>query len=777
MISICLPTLNARAFLEERMDSILCQTVTDWELIVCDSYSSDGTWEYLLQFASDPRIHLHQVPKEGLYAGWNECLRRAKGEYVYVATADDTMEPNCLEHLQRALESHPDVDLALSEVRRMDDRGNTLNLQRADIWRMLEPQEGRCERVPGSSFFLLLCGLAQGFGSVTGLLVRRRLFEKTGPFPTDQSFLGDCEWALKAVLHSDVLIVPGLLATWRRHGDQASSSWNLRAASIFLGTLERVLDSCGDMLSMKWRSVPSWRDRLTEARRAEAELATKLFTTNLRAHWRSFPRWIVEAAAVSPALLIERFSRGFRFAERHRRDAVEKTRRLLADFGEAWPERRTFTQTRGNGRALVDIGGETMRRPGVTGRAPVATGPGATHFENETTLPSPSDSKVTLPGRSGIVPGDERPDSASSIVHCPVCARPALSVHPENRATLSENGRVFENYSCSHCNLIFCHPIPSDDEIRFLYTERYDFAWFRRRAYLKRAQAVHRFHRLRSLWVEMGASDRPRFLDIGCGHGWLVERAQKAGWAATGIDFLADEQVRLARGRGVDLRAAAIEEFDSPPGSFDLVSMWHSLEHTSDPGRVLGVLGRLLADRGLLVIAVPNREAAGLEKMGAKWGWFQKPFIHPWCFSAKSLTKLLPEDLRAELVTSRDTWDQQWLQYTLGFRIADSLRKSAFRVLCGGLRRMGLSRLARLADFAQFVLGEGMLVAIYLGYLTVRRLPWIRDGYENSRRASELMMVLRKVRADAPGSSAPAETTHNIAGEKVSIAPVTCVPG
>ena len=103
-VSICLPTLNAQRFLEVRMATILAQTLTDWELIVCDSFSDDGTWEYFQQFKDDSRIRLYQVPKEGLYAGWNECLRRCRGEYIYIATADDTMVPECLEKMVGALE-------------------------------------------------------------------------------------------------------------------------------------------------------------------------------------------------------------------------------------------------------------------------------------------------------------------------------------------------------------------------------------------------------------------------------------------------------------------------------------------------------------------------------------------------------------------------------------------------------------------------------------------------------------------------------------------------
>lgn len=104
MISICLPSLNGRSFLKDRLNSIMAQTLTDWELIVCDSYSDDGSWEFLQQFADDGRIRLYQVPRAGLYAGWNECLKRCRGEYVYIATVDDTCEATFLEKMVGALE-------------------------------------------------------------------------------------------------------------------------------------------------------------------------------------------------------------------------------------------------------------------------------------------------------------------------------------------------------------------------------------------------------------------------------------------------------------------------------------------------------------------------------------------------------------------------------------------------------------------------------------------------------------------------------------------------
>src|SRR5262249_49784139 len=106
-LSICVPNLNNRRFLRERFAAIYQQTFQGWELIVVDNYSDDGAWEFLQEQASrDRRIRLSQAPREGLYANWNNCIRQASGEYVYIATSDDTMAPDCLEKLTAALETH-----------------------------------------------------------------------------------------------------------------------------------------------------------------------------------------------------------------------------------------------------------------------------------------------------------------------------------------------------------------------------------------------------------------------------------------------------------------------------------------------------------------------------------------------------------------------------------------------------------------------------------------------------------------------------------------------
>src|SRR5438132_13902087 len=93
-ISILLPCLNARPYLEPRIDSLLAQVYIDWEAIVLDSGSTDGSWEFFKSIASaDPRFQLHRIPREGVYAALNRGIPLATGEFLHFATCDATMAP------------------------------------------------------------------------------------------------------------------------------------------------------------------------------------------------------------------------------------------------------------------------------------------------------------------------------------------------------------------------------------------------------------------------------------------------------------------------------------------------------------------------------------------------------------------------------------------------------------------------------------------------------------------------------------------------------------
>jgi glycosyltransferase involved in cell wall biosynthesis len=222
LVSILLPNLNTRSFLKERMNSILNQTYTNWELIIADSYSDDGAWEYLKGFAEDDeRITACQIPK-GLYQAWNFCLKKAKGEYVYIATSDDGMALDCIEKMVNALEEHPECDICDSLLKVIDEEGNELSLLQYTYRNHIDfnPNKQHIRPVLHDCFLQLAGGTV--YTSITQILIRRLLFEKTGGFSLECDSAADLDWGLKASIFANVVYLPNKLATWRIHKSQIS---------------------------------------------------------------------------------------------------------------------------------------------------------------------------------------------------------------------------------------------------------------------------------------------------------------------------------------------------------------------------------------------------------------------------------------------------------------------------------------------------------------------------------------------------------------------------
>lgn len=261
LISILLPNLNNRPFLEERIESICRQTVSDWELIIVDSYSEDGAWEFFKDLAArDDRVKTSQAPRQGIYAGWNECIRRANGDHVYFATSDDTMAPDCLEKLSKALDQHPGCSLAHCDLRLFDETGR--EVPKDWWWQGLFVQSSgdyvhrRHIRKAPFDGLLHLCGQTV-YISITQLLIRKSLFSSIGLFPTNRGSIGDFQWVMKATLLSDSVYVPDTWGGWRQHDKQATAlSANNRLE--YWKTLESmsrcVLDEAGDFLAEPARS-------------------------------------------------------------------------------------------------------------------------------------------------------------------------------------------------------------------------------------------------------------------------------------------------------------------------------------------------------------------------------------------------------------------------------------------------------------------------------------------------------------------------------------------
>ena len=343
LVSICVPNLNMRPFLQERMETLLAQTFTDWEMIVSDNYSDDGSWEFFRKFKGDPRITLFQRPRAGMYANWNECLKVAKGRYVYFATSDDTASPGLLERLLAPLERLPDIQVAVCDFQRIGTDGRKLedDLQLAAVRGFL----GEWLETPsirnGWAEFLVHACIGTTWHTMTSVLFRRTLMEKTGLFRTDRGSYADEEWSLRAQLVSDTAYVPGRLATWRYYEGQGTPHvMTPHGAWTILNCLETVLRDPRAGVPEAWKQMPDWEQQITACRHAEYLASFRLWRRAAREYPRDFARGVREALWREPGLLGKQLIRAFAWSESFRTDAAPKAAALVKRLNASWPPQR-----------------------------------------------------------------------------------------------------------------------------------------------------------------------------------------------------------------------------------------------------------------------------------------------------------------------------------------------------------------------------------------------------------------------------------------------------
>lgn len=124
-VSIGLPVFNGARYLSAALESVVAQTFRDWELIICDNASTDGTAGICREFARrDTRVRYYRSEKNrGAAPNYNWAFGLARGEYFKWADYDDIIAPRFLEECVRVLDREPDVVVCFSRAHLIDESG------------------------------------------------------------------------------------------------------------------------------------------------------------------------------------------------------------------------------------------------------------------------------------------------------------------------------------------------------------------------------------------------------------------------------------------------------------------------------------------------------------------------------------------------------------------------------------------------------------------------------------------------------------------------------
>ena len=220
-VSVLIPYYNDERFLRQAVESVLTQTFADFELVLVNHASTDGSRAIARSF-DDPRIvHVDMPVNHGAGGGLvvAEFLKVARGEYVKFFCADDVMLPDGLATLVGYMESHPDIGFAFGDVRYVDDKACPLGTS----W---FPDRGRRREAVSEIACLRLLAEPCSFLPWSGGIVRRLAMDGVELDVTAIMTFDISLWSSLLMRGERIGFVDDAVADYRIHPGQVSAIGN-----------------------------------------------------------------------------------------------------------------------------------------------------------------------------------------------------------------------------------------------------------------------------------------------------------------------------------------------------------------------------------------------------------------------------------------------------------------------------------------------------------------------------------------------------------------------
>ena len=244
LISVLICTYNGKQYLEQTIDSVLAQTYPNFEIVVVDDGSSDGSPELIATLAErHPQVRPFYRTNHGLPASRNFSFNQARGEWIAIIDQDDLCYPNRLERQLAVARENPSARLVFCDVDFIDENDKVTDRHMAKF------------SLPGT---LIPSGRAGNLLLEAGCYVDSEAFFMhresalaLGPMDESLRYACDYEYFIRAGLSVDFAYTTEILAAWRIHSSQATAT--------FPGIRKQVRSVYRRFF---WNSQVGWRTRL-----------------------------------------------------------------------------------------------------------------------------------------------------------------------------------------------------------------------------------------------------------------------------------------------------------------------------------------------------------------------------------------------------------------------------------------------------------------------------------------------------------------------------------
>lgn len=194
----------------------------------------------------------------------------------------------------------------------------------------------------------------------------------------------------------------------------------------------------------------------------------------------------------------------------------------------------------------------------------------------------------------------------------------------------------FELIRCANCGLLYTHPVPEPDQIAKYYDSKEYTSHITKGFSVKnilyrnaRALTLRRKVKLIEKHKEVGS-----ILDIGAGTGNFLNHCRSQGWNVEGVEVNKGAREYARKQFGLEFFSDT-SQFETQPPQFDVITMWHVLEHLEDPERQMILNTKILKEEGIMVIAIPDYTSWDACHYAKFWAAYDVP-RHLYHFSKKS---------------------------------------------------------------------------------------------------------------------------------------------
>ena len=241
-VSVIVPNYNHAPFLKQRIESILSQTYNDFELILLDDCSTDGSRDIMDGYRDNPHVsHIvyNEINSGSAFRQWDKGIALAQGEWVWIAESDDYAEPMFLERLLGEAEKVPDCSLAFAATWWVDENGNKL-------WDT--PESDKVNVYEGHDFIRNKLAVCNSIANVSECIFRRDCYRPAESHRYEHMRLcGDWFFYVLLAEQGRVVELVEPLSYYRQHGSNISNDAEHCGLTFLEGAdvLEYMIRHCG----------------------------------------------------------------------------------------------------------------------------------------------------------------------------------------------------------------------------------------------------------------------------------------------------------------------------------------------------------------------------------------------------------------------------------------------------------------------------------------------------------------------------------------------------